>query len=265
MPTTHSVSGAPHREATPRSWRARHHVHHDHGYAPRRLEPPGGDGHAPSGRRRRHLTSAGQKAALGRRRRRPAGRPAPSADPRRARAHRHRPEPGGAAADPPFDRPPDGRRGDGVCIRARSAVSARPSTRGYFYEASVVPQPFVPEESRADRRPRCASWRPGFGLRAPDVGPPGRDRLLYQARRAAERRSIEEKTAGEPTVSVYTIKDRDTFVDLCRPARAVDVAAQGVQADCRRRTPIGKATPRTSRCSGSTARRSCRRRSSTRT
>ena len=26
---------------------------------------------------------------------------------------------------------------------------------------------------------------------------------------------IEEKTAGEPQVSVYTIKDRDTFVDFC--------------------------------------------------
>ncbi len=43
---------------------------------------------------------------------------------------------------------------------------------------------------------------------------------------------IEEKTAGQPQVSVYTIKDRDTFVDFCvGPHVPVDRQAESVQAD----------------------------------
>ena len=43
---------------------------------------------------------------------------------------------------------------------------------------------------------------------------------------------IEEKTAGQPEVSVYTIKDKDTFVDFCvGPHVPTTGAAQGVQAD----------------------------------
>ncbi len=42
---------------------------------------------------------------------------------------------------------------------------------------------------------------------------------------------IEEKTEGQKDVSVYTIKDRDLFVDFCvGPARADERQAEGVQA-----------------------------------
>jgi threonyl-tRNA synthetase len=85
---------------------------------------------------------------------------------------------------------------------------------GYFYDF-VVPHPFVPEDlERIEAKMR--------ELAAQDLV---FERQLWDRREAIEffsRRGeplkvqlIEEKTAGEPQVSVYTIKDRDTFVDFC--------------------------------------------------
>jgi threonyl-tRNA synthetase len=85
---------------------------------------------------------------------------------------------------------------------------------GFFYDF-VVPRPFVPEDLEAiekKMRELAAANLPFERQMWP------RDEAL---RFFAERgeplkvQLIEEKTAGQPLVSVYTIKDRDTFVDFC--------------------------------------------------
>ena len=61
---------------------------------------------------------------------------------------------------------------------------------------------------------------------------------------------IEEKTAGQSRrLLLHDQGPRHVRRLLRRPARAVDGQAQGVQAARRRRTPTGRATRRTSRCS----------------
>ncbi len=85
---------------------------------------------------------------------------------------------------------------------------------GYYYDF-VVPQPFVPEDlERIEAKMR--------ELAAQDLV---FERQMWDRQEAIDffkKRGeplkvqlIEEKTAGEPQVSVYTIKDRDTFVDFC--------------------------------------------------
>ncbi|MGE0361849.1 MAG: threonine--tRNA ligase [Vicinamibacterales bacterium] len=85
---------------------------------------------------------------------------------------------------------------------------------GYFYDF-VVPAPFVPEDlERIEAKMR--------ELAAQDLV---FERQLWDRQEAIDffsRRGeplkvqlIEEKTAGQAQVSVYTIKDRDTFVDFC--------------------------------------------------
>jgi threonyl-tRNA synthetase len=85
---------------------------------------------------------------------------------------------------------------------------------GFFYDF-VVPRPFVPEDldvieqkmhemQQQDLRYERQIWpredaKQFFG----DRGEPLKVQL------------IDEKTAGQPEVSCYTIKDRDTFVDFC--------------------------------------------------
>ena len=62
---------------------------------------------------------------------------------------------------------------------------------------------------------------------------------------------IDEKTEGQAEVSCYTIKDKRHLHRLLRrSARAVDRQAEGVQAAVDIRTPTGRATRATSRCSG---------------
>jgi threonyl-tRNA synthetase len=85
---------------------------------------------------------------------------------------------------------------------------------GYFYDF-VVPRPFVPEDlEKIEAKMR--------ELAAQDLV---YERQLWDRQEAIDffaRRGeplkvqlIEEKTAGQAQVSVYTIKDRDTFVDFC--------------------------------------------------
>jgi threonyl-tRNA synthetase len=85
---------------------------------------------------------------------------------------------------------------------------------GFFYDF-VVPRPFVPEDLEAieNKMKALASqdlpyerqmWPREEAIRFfRDRGEPLKVQL------------IEEKTAGQPEVSCYTIKDRDTFVDFC--------------------------------------------------
>ena len=85
---------------------------------------------------------------------------------------------------------------------------------GFFYDF-VVPRPFVPEDLDAIETKMKE-------LAAQDLP---YERQMWPRQEAIEffrRRGeplkvqlIEEKTAGQPEVSVYTIKDRDTFVDFC--------------------------------------------------
>jgi threonyl-tRNA synthetase len=85
---------------------------------------------------------------------------------------------------------------------------------GYFYDF-VVPAPFVPEDlERIEAKMR--------ELAAQDLA---FERQMWDRQEAIDfftRRGeplkvqlIEEKTVGQAQVSVYTIKDRDTFVDFC--------------------------------------------------
>ena len=77
---------------------------------------------------------------------------------------------------------------------------------------------------------------------------------------------IEEKTAGQPQVSVYTIKDRDTFVDFCvGPHVPSTDALEGVQADDDVERLLEGRREEPADAAASTARRSSRRRSSTST
>ena len=85
---------------------------------------------------------------------------------------------------------------------------------GYFYDF-VVPQPFVPEDlERIEAKMREMAGQDLVFERQMWH----RDEAIDFFTRRGEPlkvQLIEEKTAGEPTVSVYTIKDRDTFVDFC--------------------------------------------------
>ncbi len=85
---------------------------------------------------------------------------------------------------------------------------------GFFYDF-VVGRPFVPEDLEAIE----AKMRE---LAAADLPYerqlwPREEALAFFARRGEPLKVqlIEEKTAGQSHVSVYTIKDRDTFVDFC--------------------------------------------------
>ena len=85
---------------------------------------------------------------------------------------------------------------------------------GFFYDF-VVPRPFVPEDlERIEARMK--------EMAAADLPYerqmwPREEAMAFFAKRGEPLKVqlIEEKTAGQPTVSCYTIKDRDTFVDFC--------------------------------------------------
>ena len=85
---------------------------------------------------------------------------------------------------------------------------------GFFYDF-VVERPFVPEDlERIEAKMR--------ELAAQDLPYerqmwPRQEAIDFFTKRGEPLKVqlIEEKTAGQPHVSVYTIKDRDTFVDFC--------------------------------------------------
>jgi len=85
---------------------------------------------------------------------------------------------------------------------------------GFFYDF-VVPRPFVPEDLdriEAKMRELAAADLPYTREMWP------RDEAIAFFRERGEPlkvQLIEEKTAGQPVVSCYAIKDRDTFVDFC--------------------------------------------------
>ena len=97
----------------------------------------------------------------------------------------------------------------------------------------------------------------GSGLRAPDVAARGSQGVFRQARRAAQGAADrrEDRRPGRGLL-LHDQGQGHLHRLLRRPARAVDRQAEGVQAAVARRTPTGRATRATSRCSASTARRS---------
>jgi threonyl-tRNA synthetase len=89
-----------------------------------------------------------------------------------------------------------------------------PIDEGFFYDF-VVERPFVPEDlERIEAKMRELA---GQDLIFERQSWPRQEALDFFARRGEplEVQLIEEKTAGQPEVSCYTIKDRDTFVDFC--------------------------------------------------
>ncbi|HEY2432165.1 MAG TPA: threonine--tRNA ligase [Vicinamibacterales bacterium] len=90
-----------------------------------------------------------------------------------------------------------------------------PALEDGFYYDFVVPRPFVPEDLEAIEKKMKE-------LAAQDLPYdhqfwPKQDAIDFFRGRGEPLKVqlIEEKTAGQSEVSVYTIKDRDTFVDFC--------------------------------------------------
>src|SRR6185436_8285192 len=85
---------------------------------------------------------------------------------------------------------------------------------GFFYDF-VVPRPFVPEDlEKIEAKMRELAQGDLAFIREMW---PREEAIAFFTKRGEPLKVqlIEEKTAGEPLVSVYTIKDRDTFVDFC--------------------------------------------------
>jgi threonyl-tRNA synthetase len=89
-----------------------------------------------------------------------------------------------------------------------------PTDEGFFYDF-VVPRPFVPEDlERIEARMRELSQQ---DLPYERQMWPREDAIRFFSGKGEPLKVqlIEEKTAGQPLVSCYTIKDRETFVDFC--------------------------------------------------
>ncbi len=137
---------------------------------------------------------------------------------------------------------------------------------GFFYDF-VVDRPFVPEDLDGHREEDEGAGGRRPGVRAPDVAARRGDASSSpDAGRAAEG-AADRREDGRPVRGVVLHDQGPRHVRrlLRRPARPLVRPAQGASSCSRRRTPTGRATRRTRRCSGSTARRSSATRSSTRT
>src|SRR5690349_21281797 len=89
-----------------------------------------------------------------------------------------------------------------------------PTEEGFFYDF-VVPRPFVPEDLEAIEK-RMKEIAAGDYVYERQLWP-RQEAIDFFARRGEPLKVqlIEEKTEGQKEVSVYTIKDRDLFVDFC--------------------------------------------------
>jgi len=89
-----------------------------------------------------------------------------------------------------------------------------PIDEGFFYDF-VVERPFVPEDLEAiEKKMRELASQ---GLVFERQLWPRQEAIDFFKKRGEPLKVqlIEEKTAGQPEVSVYTIKDKDTFLDFC--------------------------------------------------
>ncbi len=85
---------------------------------------------------------------------------------------------------------------------------------GFFYDF-VVDRPFVPEDLDAIEKKMKALAAEDLPFERQMWPREEAIRFFTQRGEPLKVQLIEEKTAGQPAVSCYTIKDRDTFVDFC--------------------------------------------------
>jgi threonyl-tRNA synthetase len=89
-----------------------------------------------------------------------------------------------------------------------------PIEDGFFYDF-VVERPFVPEDLEAIEKKMRELAQNDF-IYERQMWPREEAIAFFKKRgEPLKVQLIEEKTAGQPEVSVYTIKDKDTFVDFC--------------------------------------------------
>ncbi|HEY2152043.1 MAG TPA: threonine--tRNA ligase [Vicinamibacterales bacterium] len=85
---------------------------------------------------------------------------------------------------------------------------------GFFYDF-VVPRPFVPEDLDAIEA-KMKELAAQDLVYERQMWPRDQAKAFFEKRgEPLKMQLIDEKTAGQPEVSVYTIKDKDTFVDFC--------------------------------------------------
>jgi threonyl-tRNA synthetase len=90
-----------------------------------------------------------------------------------------------------------------------------PAIEDGFYYDFVVDRAFVPEDLEAIEK-RMKELAAQDLVYERQMWPRDEALKFFAARREPLKvQLIEEKTAGQPEVSVYTIKDRETFVDFC--------------------------------------------------
>ena len=138
-----------------------------------------------------------------------------------------------------------------------------PIDEGFFYDF-IVERPFVPEDlekieaKMRELAPQDLPYERQIWPREEAIA------FFKQRGEPLKVQLIEEKTAGQSHVTCYTIKDRDLFVDFCVGPHVP--STNRLKAFKLLHTSNaywkGDATKRR-RCSGSTARRSSRRKSST--
>src|SRR6185295_4150727 len=89
-----------------------------------------------------------------------------------------------------------------------------PTDEGFFYDF-VVPRPFVPEDLEAiEAKMRELAAKDYVYER--QLWPRDEATAFFEKRgEPLKMQLIAEKTEGQKEVSVYTIKDKDTFVDFC--------------------------------------------------
>ena len=94
-----------------------------------------------------------------------------------------------------------------------AAASVGPD-EGFFYDF-VVERPFVPEDLEAIER-KMKELAAQDLVYERQMWPRDEATAFFEKRgEPLKMQLIDEKTAGQKDVSVYTIKDRDTFVDFC--------------------------------------------------
>src|SRR5262245_9879341 len=89
-----------------------------------------------------------------------------------------------------------------------------PTDEGFFYDF-VVPRPFVPEDLEAIEAKMRELAQADYVYER-QMWPRDEAKAFFSQRgEPLKVQLIDEKTEGQSEVSVYTIKDRDTFVDFC--------------------------------------------------
>ena len=143
---------------------------------------------------------------------------------------RHRQEPRGAAADPSQHRAPAGRGGHEPV--SRRAVRHRSGDRRRLLLRLRRPAPVRARRISRRSKRRCASSPSQDLVYERQMWPRDEAKAFFAKRgEPLKVQLIDEKTEGQKDVSVYTIKDKDTFVDFCvGPHVPTTAQAEGVQA-----------------------------------